>query len=545
MRLLSRPATRRLVRLVPLLLAVACSSSDDTAQGETPDPLGTPPGTPPGPTPGASEPGAAPGTVVVTVAAAPTRIIQGRDAKVSVVVARGEGLTGSPVEVRVTGLLPGITAAPIVIPPGTTTGELTVAVTADTPQGPSEITVAAKATTPGVEATPTRAALFVRGAPGSRDTTFGTNGHVALKSDAIRGIIPIADVLPSADGKTTLVGSCIDGANVRRVCVARLDANGALDPTFKNGSVGPPHAANEYANSAAFGAGGSILVFRPGETLRLLPDGSLDTSFGTGGVRAGPAGSRFLIAPGPGGTIVAANSVLDGPAQLMRFTAQGDLDPTFGSGGIAPLPFTNPSFAGIGVGADGHVFAGIAYGNSEALAEVRFVKMTPAGAPDEAFGPGGVRAVRVEPSYTEAQRTTFRLAVGRGIVERGDGSLVVGAAQEVPAKARFVGVTSTGGPDSTLGTDGRSPWVDGIRALRDLLPSGTEMLTANRRGDTLEVSKWTPTGQPVAAFVGAPFSEGSSPLNPARLDDRITFATPFLEQDWATKGYVAVVRIWD
>ena len=124
---------------------------------------------------------------------------------------------------------------------------------------------------------------------------------------------------------------------------------------------------------------------------RLLPDGTPDPSFGVGGVAMLPAPSDgFAVAEHPaGGALLAATSGTS-PAitlALARFTHTGELHASYGTGGIAtgPLPDFFPS--AVDVMADGRALVGGSSGDPIRATVIRF---TAAGAPDAAYGAGGV-----------------------------------------------------------------------------------------------------------------------------------------------------------
>ena len=69
--------------------------------------------------------------------------------------------------------------------------------------------------------------------------------------------------------------------------------------------------------------------------VRFLPNGSLDTTFGSNGIASGPGGYALGIAVQPDGHIVlAGNDNGDGRFVLARFDSAGALDPGFGTNGV-------------------------------------------------------------------------------------------------------------------------------------------------------------------------------------------------------------------
>jgi uncharacterized delta-60 repeat protein len=102
----------------------------------------------------------------------------------------------------------------------------------------------------------------------------------------------------------------------------------AVDPTARNVEDRVEvDGAGRYVVLATDGTGGSRL-------LRLLPDGAVDASFGSGGSIAAPEGIWHDLAMRPDGRIVLAGSRGTDFA-IAGLTAEGRLDPAFGAGGVA------------------------------------------------------------------------------------------------------------------------------------------------------------------------------------------------------------------
>ena len=134
------------------------------------------------------------------------------------------------------------------------------------------------------------AALLVLGpagaAPGDLDPTFGTDGIAQTDVGSGTGA---NDLVLQPDGKIVLVGSPPYGGNM---ALARYLPDGSLDPTFGSGGivVGPPGTAN----AVALQADGDIVVAGSGANFmftlaRFLPDGSPDLGYGVNGRRVRPA----------------------------------------------------------------------------------------------------------------------------------------------------------------------------------------------------------------------------------------------------------------
>jgi len=151
------------------------------------------------------------------------------------------------------------------------------------------------------------------------------------------------------DGKLVLAGQAfISGGN--DFALARYNSNGTLDTSFGTGGkvttnfTSPNDAAFSVAvqsDGKIVAAGGTILS-RGGDfaLARYDSNGMLDTSFGTGGKVttdiAGPSDSVNSIAVQLNGKIVAAGRTFingDFHSALARYNSDGTLDADFGRGG--------------------------------------------------------------------------------------------------------------------------------------------------------------------------------------------------------------------
>jgi uncharacterized delta-60 repeat protein len=181
---------------------------------------------------------------------------------------------------------------------------------------------------------------------GALDPDFGTGGiaSVSLGADAWA-----FDVARQADGKLVVTGFYDDGAQSR--LVLRLEDDGSLDPTFGSGGVvvdGPGPQGNRFGFAIDVLPDGNILVGGQSgglaELARYLPNGSADGSFGVAGIAdaSDPGGQEIAIggmARRPDGTIVLSGTIDRDPSgfdvAIVRFDADGLLDTSFAPGGVA------------------------------------------------------------------------------------------------------------------------------------------------------------------------------------------------------------------
>lgn len=196
-----------------------------------------------------------PGPLAVTVTD-PVRIQQGGSVKVRVKVERGA--VPGDVTVRAESLPEGVSSKELVLPEGKSEGDVEINATASVQQGPvATATMIARAR--DGRANGAKLDLFVRGAPGSRDTTFGVAGTLDL------GTVPYS-------------GSAISDKHmfVMTNVLQRYDRTGALDTTYT-----PDPAAT--GGQLAPGPNDSLFV-RSTSARHLFANGSLDTAYGNGGV---------------------------------------------------------------------------------------------------------------------------------------------------------------------------------------------------------------------------------------------------------------------
>jgi uncharacterized delta-60 repeat protein len=138
---------------------------------------------------------------------------------------------------------------------------------------------------------------------GSLDTTFGSGGIVTTAT----GSGPyISNLLVLPDGQIVAVGNV--GLSW---ALARYNLNGSLDSTFGTGGIVTSNiTGTDRADNAALQANGQIVVVGWGaldstfETGVYNANGSLDTSFGSGGIVTQPLFNDPSGAPGGGGVVV-------------------------------------------------------------------------------------------------------------------------------------------------------------------------------------------------------------------------------------------------
>jgi len=242
---------------------------------------------------------------------------------------------------------------------------------------------------------------------GALDTTFGTDGRVTTPIASSSSYDFAYDLAIQADGKFVVAGST-DWGTGPYFALARYGINGNLDPDFGGSGkvVTGFGTGNDEANSVAVRADGRIVVagFSGSGTSQDFalagynPDGSLDTSFGTGGRVTTPIGLATNdgingIAIQSDGKIVAAGYSYDGTKRnfaLARYNPNGSLDTTFGAGGklTTPIGANNDLANCIAVQADGKIIAA-GYSTNGTHFDFALARYNPNGSLDATFGTGG------------------------------------------------------------------------------------------------------------------------------------------------------------
>jgi uncharacterized delta-60 repeat protein len=179
------------------------------------------------------------------------------------------------------------------------------------------------------------------------DMTFMTSGSVPARRRAryVAGGVAVAGLLAAA----------VVGSGATRAAAAVTP--GSLDTSFGNGGIaaaslpqgdGPQEVALQEPN-------GDIVVALSQGAARFLPNGQLDPSFGTGGIASDVfVSTEPALAVQPDGKIIVSGvnqAEPTFPPGLTRLNVNGTVDTTFGTDGTsasipAPAPFGSVSTSG-------------------------------------------------------------------------------------------------------------------------------------------------------------------------------------------------------
>lgn len=345
-------------------------------------------------------------------------------------------------------------------------------------------------------------------APGDLDPTFGKRGTITTPfggpaSEIARGLV----VQP--DSKTVLVGYRYLNSDPSDSLIARYNSDGTLDSTFDgDGAVQIDIGGRDQANAVVLQPDGKIVVAGWGYNttatigdmfvLRLNPDGSIDTNFGTNGKTfidfAGfnDYGQALVLQPdgkfllcGITGTNTWNNS------GLARLNADGSLDTGFGNGGkvITSADPTDDGLNTIALQSDGKIVAA-GYYNSASSDQFLVARYLPTGALDTTFDNDGL----------------IKIPLGAGdraykALVQPDGKVVVAGVARMPTNNEEFAVmrfNSDGSFDNSFSTDGKV--TVGVGTIEDagqdayLQPDGKLIVSGYTSGKRFCLVRFLPDG---------------------------------------------------
>jgi uncharacterized delta-60 repeat protein len=318
----------------------------------------------------------------------------------------------------------------------------------------------------------------------------------------------LVGLVPLPGGGLLAAGDVTEDDGHGAVALARLDAAGALDPTFDgdgtliDGPVVPAGFEAIGAGHQAGGPAGSVVLAgvtqedeRRVVVLRYLADGTLDGDYGEDGLGSAPfpfGADRGAFALGADGAAYAGGG--DDGFVVRRFDASGTPDGAWGTGGEARASFggTAARVTAIGVQPDGKVVATGAAGNRVALA-----RFTVTGALDPSFGTGGTVVLPLaEGSSGMAPLALAMQADGKAVVAGATGLRFTETSTVTAARVRAVrGPTS--GFVTRVDAGAQAPTPTTTTPATDT-PAQTTTTTA-----PAETATTTTPGAPAAAPVAA------------------------------------------
>jgi uncharacterized delta-60 repeat protein len=296
-------------------------------------------------------------------------------------------------------------------------------------------------------------------APGDLDPSFGNGGKSIVD---LGGTESVSDLLLQPDGKIIVTGSsnAANQADTDLFAARLLVPQGTRDPSYGGGfgwstiNMG----GNERGGAAVLQPDSRIIVAGTTDAIgddygvaRLLnPEGTFDSSFGSGGFRTGSLGGSdgaSGVALQPDNRIVFAGSASSGPAGAdvlvgRLLNPQGTPDGSFGDAGFATrdLDGNRDGVGKVVIQLDGKIlvagFRSDVTGGPFVGSVLRFL---PGGTPDPSFGDFGV------------VRNLGDFAVGLAV--QPDGKILVAGSDSSMTVFRL---NPNGTLDESFGGDGRS-----------------------------------------------------------------------------------------
>ena len=302
---------------------------------------------------------------------------------------------------------------------------------------------------------------------GTLDRGFGTRGEVI--TDFGPDTSATAAGVALGPNGTIVVGGSASGFDsddnfFQDLAVARYNSRGALDRSFGMGgevltSLGPDTSVT--ASGVAVGPGGKIVVAATAvdpdtfnneiAVVRYNVNGTLDTSFGTGGeviTALGPDTSLTVagLALQTNGKILVAATFTDfdtGDTEfaLVRYNQNGGLDSTFGNGGEVLTSFgadVSAFAAGVAIEPNGQiVVVGTfqEFGDAGVSSGIALARYNVDGSLDQNFGTGGEVLTAFDPSLQVS---------AAGVAIAPDGEIIVAATSDVEGVPSFTLVSYVG-----------------------------------------------------------------------------------------------------
>lgn len=379
------------------------------------------------------------------------------------------------------------------------------------PSGPSAlpgVTRAAPGSTTGQN---------LQGSAGTLDTAFGDGGIVLTN---VGETADAASVLVMDDG----LAVAFDGTPDDGVVKYRVD--GSLDASFDDDGILLLERTDDWAPMTLMaGPRDTLLVLHGSFLERRLPDGTLDTSFGSGG--------RVDVRPGTyvrgdrraDGRILLVGGTKRGDLAIRRFTPRGLPDGSFGTGGRVVVDLGSWNDRGVGIAAlpNGKTLAAgsLVFCRPDCLYDYgSLVRLNVNGSVDRTFGTDGLS------TWPTGHGST--LPAGMGTTARGDivvfvndtgGVLICPAGVASGYAVRFHG---DGTRDRGFGRHGRVP-VPFIQAVSFALQPDGQMLFAGMHFRACEESNLAMVRLSDDGSLDPTFGEGG--LASALIEGRDSAAT--------------------
>jgi uncharacterized delta-60 repeat protein len=248
---------------------------------------------------------------------------------------------------------------------------------------------------------------------GAIDTSFNTSGIRTVDMSPI-GADSVAAIALQSDGRIIATGYATPSAGQQDFGVFRLTSDGALDTTFNTTGIRliDLGGTEDQAGAVSVMPDGKILL--AGETnagvgsdlavVRLNADGSVDSTFGTGGtvlLDLGATDDAFTsIAVQNDGKIL-LGGMSAGQFFVSRLEPNGSSDVSFGTAGIATTTFDKPiNSLSVLLQADQRIVLAGSVRGGTAIREIALARLSADGTLDATFGTAGKSRFALAPPFT-------------------------------------------------------------------------------------------------------------------------------------------------
>ena len=239
---------------------------------------------------------------------------------------------------------------------------------------------------------------------GALDPTFGTHGLVTTTFGFTYNFADAVAI--QGDGKIVVVGSAGTDGGTQYLTIARYNTNGSLDTTFgTGGSVETQIGGSQLSVAHGDALVGTTIVvagysgsdFSPTQPViaGYNANGTTDTGFGTSGIESflsGAGGNAFnAIAVRQGSTVAAGENTSsnNGDFFVAKVSANGAPIAGFGSGGTVIIDFSGATDTAYAIGIDSLARVVVVGDSQGASDQVAVARLLANGSLDTSFGTGG------------------------------------------------------------------------------------------------------------------------------------------------------------
>jgi uncharacterized delta-60 repeat protein len=224
-------------------------------------------------------------------------------------------------------------------------------------------------------------------ADGTLDTNFNVGGSGPANS--------VLDIVVLGDGKILIAGSfaSYNGAVINKI--VRLNSNGTLDTTFNSGGAGATGTGRitsivVQTDGKIVAAGESITGYNgiiSNGIFRMNADGTFDSSF-VSGFATSPFNIQQIASQTDGKIVIAGSFTLYGGVTkngVIRVNSNGTVDTGFNSAGVGVA--TNFEVAGLAIQTDGKILIGGNFPRYNTISRNRIARLNIDGTLDTTFNP--------------------------------------------------------------------------------------------------------------------------------------------------------------